>query len=154
MKKISAKNLAIGMLVLSNLAMAALLYARRPGARGSFIAALKGIEDANPALPPPRKAVVHEANLSHNNDLQECYETFLSRNPVVEEGVVEMHWRLEKNGHISALQLVRTELNDQTLMDCMMDRLNTMNFHPPAAPQLISHKFTFRRRTPSSVSFR
>lgn len=144
MKKQSAKNVAIGLLMLTSAVMGAFLFAlqKRPFANSSA-----------KTPPTPRRAYVPEANLNHNTELQACYETFLSRGPAIEEGVVEMHWLLEKSGRISDLELVNTELNDQTLVECLMSKLSTMTFHAPTAPVMVAHKFNFKRRSPGSVTF-
>jgi len=148
MKKLSPKNIAIGLLLLSNVVMGAYIVAHH----SHHVLAESAAMAAEPNL-PPRKAMVHEANLIHNSELQACYETFLARGPSIEEGVVEMHWMLEKSGHISSLELVKTELPDKDLMECLMGKLNTMTFRAPASATLIAHKFTFKKKNTGKVTF-
>lgn len=148
MKTTSPKNLAIGLLLLTNVLTGAYLFARQfsPTKRPqNALAAGKVISE--------KKGSVQEGSLKHNGELQKCYDTFLARNPIVDEGVVEMHWLLQTSGQISSLELVRTELPDQELMECMMSKLTTMTFRAPQSPVLVAHKFNLKKRTPSSVTF-
>lgn len=103
-----------------------------------------------------KKGIVQEAGLTQSNDLQACYESFLQREPKVDEGVVEVHWMLDKTGKISSMELVRTELDDQTFTYCILDKIKKMTFHAPpkARPTLVAHKFNFHKRSPASIDYK
>jgi hypothetical protein len=105
---------------------------------------------------PSRKGQVQGANLNQEDELQTCYESYLKRQPKVEEGVVEVHWMLDKGGRISSMELVRSDLEDQTFTHCLLEKIKKMTFHPPTVtrPTLVAHKFNFKRRTPASLSFK
>ena len=138
--------MAIGMLLLTNAATGAYIFATQMKPSGSTV-------ESRPATSLARKAMVQGANLRQNSEMQACYETFLRRGPTVDEGVVEMHWLLETTGRISSLRLVKTDLDDQQMMECMMEALNAMTFRAPKEATMVAHKFNFRRRSPSTVNF-
>lgn len=147
MKTLSWKNIAIGILLLSNLSSGAYIFATQSKS-DEPAASVKSLNDGN-----VRKAIVQAANLQQNSELQACYESFLRQSPRVEEGVVEMHWLLEKTGKISDLQMVRTEIEDQHFLECMKKTLSALTFRAPSNPTMVAHKFKFRKRTPGSVNF-
>lgn len=154
MKTVSSKNNIIAVLVLSNVILVCALMAM--GA-GHF--RWPGFKSASPQIQKarndPSTATLESATFKPDTAVQACYNTFLARTPSLSEGVVVMQWMFNREGRIDALDLVRTDLPDQTFMTCLMDTIREARI--PASDsrvgKLISHKFNFRNRTPAAMEF-
>lgn len=90
-----------------------------------------------------------------DSEIQACYDSFLSRDPRVSEGAVVMHWIFNEEGHIDFLKLIKSDLEDQTFLDCLSDKVRATRI--PAADaragRLISHKFKFRHPATGQIEF-
>lgn len=113
-------------------------------------------EQAQEKVGPKKKAVLLEANLAREDELQGCYENFLRTEPKVDEGTVEVHWMLDGRGHITSMEMAHSDLVDETFTQCLLDKIRKMTFKAPpkARPTLVSHKFNFHKRSPASLDFK
>lgn len=104
----------------------------------------------------PKKAIVKGGSAAHDDELQECYEALLRRQPEIQEGTVEVHWMLDPRGKISSMQMVRSDWEDTTFTGCVMEQIKRMTFHSPSKsrPTLVAHKFNFHKRSPAAIDYR
>jgi hypothetical protein len=88
--------------------------------------------------------------------LQSCYQSFLRREPRIDEGVVEVHWMLDKHGKISSMEMVHADLGDDAFTECLLEKIKKMTFKAPpqAKPTLVAHKFKFHKRAIASLDFK
>ena len=146
------KKIAWGTVLLLFTLTGALLFAREARRVAANTGTAVFISEQETA-PGHRHGSVQEANLNKNSELQACYESFLKREPKVEEGMVEVHWMLGKSGKISDMKLIHRELEDQTFTGCLLEKIKKMTFHPPIQPAIVAHKFNFHKRTPANVDY-
>lgn len=148
MKRIFSKNLAIGLLVSLNVGLCWALFTEKT--IGFWFS-----KREKPKPPPAAKGTVNGATLKNDSQIQACYDSFLTREPKVSEGAVVMHWIFNDQGQMDVLKLVRSDLEDQPFLDCLMETVKTTRI--PAsdarAGKLISHKFTFRNKSPGELEF-
>lgn len=148
MKNIYSKNTVVALSLLTNMAFAGyLIYTKPP-------LLLKPAK--NETIQAPKKAAsVHGASLFKNNQLQDCYNALLKRDPQVDEGIVQLHMKLDMNGAINHLELVKNDLQDETFSQCVLNEIRGQRF--PASSEkvgkLISHKFRFYRKDHSQMDF-
>lgn len=153
MKTVSSKNKIIAALVLSNVILVCALMAkgignlRWPGSKSSSQQIQKAKDESS--------GKVEAATFKPDTAVQACYNTFLARRPSLTEGVVVMKWMFDKEGRIDVLDLVQTDLPDQTFMTCLMDTIRTARIpaNDSRVGKIISHKFKFRDRSPASMEF-
>jgi len=111
---------------------------------------------ARPVTPEGyRTAVVSEAIVRHNSEFERCYDTYLAVNPKKSQGEIVLGWRISSNGIIEDLRMVNSDLDDQTLIKCVMSHVQTLRFSPPPQRQelLIAHKFTFKKKSLETLAF-
>jgi hypothetical protein len=146
MKKIFSKKSAILLLAFSNAAVCALFMAHQ---------FRKAPPPRAPSAEKPRKAIVKEAKFDQSA-LQSCYEQFLQRGPKTDEGVVVVNWMIDPSGKITSLKLMRTDLDDQEFVSCVLDHVQAMTLTPPSRTQstLVAHTFNFHRKSESQLDFK
>jgi len=149
MKNIYSKNMIIGLSVGLNVLLAAYLV----NAKGGLT--LK--PQIAKSQTPPKKAVRVEgvSNVFNNNQLQKCYNALLKRQPDVDEGIVQLHMKLNESGSIDHLELVKNDLKDETFTQCVLSEIRSQRFPASAerSGMLISHKFTFHRKDAAQLNF-
>lgn len=115
---------------------------------------IKPTTETTPAS-PKKAASVEGANLFKSNQLQSCYNALLKREPKVDEGIVQLHIKLDTNGAINHLELVKNDLQDEVFTQCVLSEIRTQRF--PASTgkmgKMISHKFKFYRKDKSQMDF-
>jgi hypothetical protein len=156
MKRIFSKNTVIGLLILSNVALCCAFVAKELRlSKWKDLRALFVREEKTVKPPPAPQGDIKEATLKDSTQVQACYDSLLSRQPRANEGAVIMHWIFNEQGHIDFLKLVRSDMQDEPFINCLMATVRTTRI--PASDsrigKLISHKFTFRRRTPAELEF-
>ncbi|MGZ3723972.1 MAG: AgmX/PglI C-terminal domain-containing protein [Bdellovibrionales bacterium] len=157
MKRHLPKNTVIlAALITASLFGAYLLASEAGLLSGKMAAAAKSGAQMQDRMPMRKKGVLLEAGLAQEDELQNCYEAYLKREPKVDEGVVEMHWMLDPRGKISSMEMVHSDLEDETFTSCLLDKMKKMTFKAPpkARPTLVAHKFNFHKRSPSNVNFK
>jgi hypothetical protein len=156
MKRIFSKTGAIGTLVVVNMVLCGALFASYKGIRSwKDVKGLFSKQETTKPVAAAPKASVREATLKNDSRIQECYDSLLTRQPRVSEGAVVMHWIFNEQGQMDFLKLVRSDLEDQPFLDCLMETVKATRI--PAADsragKLISHKFTFRNKSPGELEF-
>lgn len=154
MKKQMQKSTVAGAVALAAVVGLSLLAYEAGWMSGRIRAAASARNDMDRA-PMKKKASLLEAEL-HEDELQTCYQNFLRTEPKVDEGTVEVHWLLDKRGKISSMQMVHSDLEDDTFTKCLLERIKKMTFRPPpqAKPTLVAHKFKFHKRAIASLDFK
>lgn len=166
MKNLWSKNLLIALLLFTNTATAAYvlfeklnikqwatskdLVKPRENLKAKLVSKPK-IRRKTPNLDKYRQ----KPNLDESDQLQACYENFLTLNPEKDEGNILFHWTLKKSGWIDTIKLVETDFNDEELTNCIQDLVMKTRFPAPRHPKgtIIAHKFKFHRKNISSVDF-
>ncbi len=102
-----------------------------------------------------RRAVLHEALLAKNEQIEDCYEGYLRTEPSRPEGAIHVQWSIGETGEVVQPEVIKAEINDPTLIGCVLDQVRSLEFSAlkKDGPTLLAHKFNFRRRSPASVSF-
>jgi hypothetical protein len=156
MKRITPRNTVLVFILSFVLLSGGCLLAREAGFMARSMAEATAHSNDQDRVPMHKNGVLLEANLKKGDDLQVCYESYLKREPKIEEGTVEVHWMLDKRGKISSMEMVHSDLEDENFVHCLLDKIKKMTFRPPpkAQPTLVAHKFNFKRRTPASLSFK
>lgn len=151
MQKLFTKNAAIVALALVSLSTTAFIAVdrmKRPGDKEAM---------TKPGTPArARTAVVEPAPILRNDGrLQACYETYLKKGPLVDEGAVRLHFTIKKTGEIEDLKLASSDLNDEEFTTCLLDEVRGRKV-PVTEERLgvmINHKLNFKRRTPASIEY-
>ncbi|MBC7397557.1 MAG: AgmX/PglI C-terminal domain-containing protein [Bdellovibrionales bacterium] len=86
-----------------------------------------------------------EKTLSRYLDkFQRCYEKALLSDPAI-SGEVQIRWTINPNGHVSAAQVVRSEMNKKPLHDCLTGVLGNIVFPAPkGGPATVKKPFRFK----------
>jgi hypothetical protein len=156
MKPISVRNkIIVGVLLLMILS-GTMLLAREAGLMSWRMAAAATHANDKDHMPAAKKAVLLEANLKQEDELQACYESYLRLQPQIEEGVVEVHWMLDRRGKVSSMEMVRSDLEDEGFKRCLLEKIKKMTFRAPPKnqPILVAHRFNFHKRSAASVNFK
>jgi len=156
MKPLSVRNkIIVGLLFLMILS-GAMLMAHEAGLMSGRAALAAVHANDKDSLPAARKAVLLEASLKQEDELQACYESYLRLQPQIEEGVVEVHWMLDRRGKVSSMEMVRSDLDDENFKKCLLEKIKKMTFRAPPKnqPTLVAHKFNFHKRSPANVNFK
>ncbi len=156
MKRQISKNTVFGAALITVFIIGAVLLAREAGLLSKKMASAAALAGEQDRLPMRKKGILLEAGLGREDALQSCYEAFLKREPRVDEGVVEMHWMLDKRGKVSSMEMMHSDLADPEFKSCLLEKMKKMTFKPPpkAIPTLVAHKFNFHKRSPASLNFR
>lgn len=149
MKNIYSKNTIIALSIGLNVLLGAYLVSAKAGftAKPQFAK----------TQPSTKKAVRVEgvSNVFNNTQLQKCYNALLKKQPEVDEGIVQLHMKLNESGAIDQLELVKNDLKDETFTQCVLSEIRSQRF--PASVErsgmLISHKFTFHRKDQTRLDF-
>jgi len=153
-----SKNTVIAAALMTAVLSGAYLLATEAGLLSAKVAsaAMQTREQLQDRMPMRKKGILLEAGLGREDELQNCYEAFLKREPKIDEGVVEMHWMLDPRGKISSMEMVHTDLEDADFTQCLLEKMKKMTFKPPpkARPTLVAHKFNFHKRASSSLDFK
>lgn len=159
MTTINAKNIALALLLTSNVATASFvgyhwstLYPPPTPSKNikKKITAPEIVRD------PARKGRVREAVMARTGEIEACYDRYLSTRPSLKSGSVEVSWRIESDGRVSGAHVSATELKDESLETCIVSRVNEWSFTDRAgdSPVQVAHRFIFKDRTPASMDFR
>lgn len=151
MQNLFTKNAAIVALAIISLTTTAFIAVDR-FKKISGKEAVKSREPINRA----RTGVVESAPILKNDGrLQACYENYLKKAPVVDEGAVRLHFSINRTGEIEGLKLASSDLNDEEFTTCLLNEVRARRI--PVTPErlgvLISHKLNFKRRTPASIEY-
>lgn len=93
--------------------------------------------------------------LKNDEKLEACYQNYLKKDPVHDEGIVRIHLTITPTGAIDQLDLVENELKDDEFTNCILTEIRTR--HVPVTPErlasIINHKFSFKKRSPASINY-
>lgn len=146
MKNYLSRKTLVALLIIGNVAAAAFYAAK-------IVNKKRAGTHSDSADSTPRKAVLEPALFKSKGDLQPCYESFLKREPKVDEGSVVVHWRIGRDGQIEFLKMIHSDLEDQIFQDCVMDRIKSAHFANRHGGQLVAHTFNFHRKDPAALNF-
>lgn len=62
---------------------------------------------------------------------QNCYLTYLSRNPFVKEGSVDLLLEVKKSGEVSEIEIVKKDFTDTAFEACLLKEAQSLRFGPP-----------------------
>lgn len=158
MKKLWTKNTLIAALLLTNTVAFGYILATKYNLKEALLRLAHKLPANEQAAKEPakKKGQVDEAGyFKGDNDLQACYENFLTREPAIEEGAVLFHWTIEANGSVNNLKLVKSDFNDDSFTACLKDKIQDMKMSTNKAPQgtIIAHTFKFKRKTLDRADF-
>lgn len=72
-----------------------------------------------------------------------CYEKVLRRDHTL-AGKMNWSWRIDSSGMVSEINLLKTTLSDNSLIECIKESLSTWQFPRPAKGSIkVSHSFVF-----------
>jgi hypothetical protein len=151
---ISAKVLIIA-LVLSNLGSALYIYRHwseiHPAPKRSALAKRSANEGKGESY---NRGAIKEAMATFNSQFESCYDAFLHTEPEKSEGSVVVNWIIGKNGEVESPTVMKSELKNQELHDCLTQQLQSLKFAAPVDGEVaVAHKFNFMKRSPAQVVF-
>lgn len=135
------------------------------GTLGLLSALLMHLHRPSPSLPvkDPKSVIAEkkprgllkEALMPRQSEIEDCYESFLRGHPPVAEGAVSVKWLVNPQGAVLSTEITQSELNNEKLQLCLMEKLQGIHFAPPPGQRetWIGYKFHFRRRAQASLSF-
>lgn len=79
--------------------------------------------------------------------LKACYDIYLQDEPDLAEGKVTIDFQIDPDGTVSSPGIVKTELDDHALSDCLVARVAGFAFPPPPDRKktYASHTFVFQK---------
>lgn len=158
MKMLSTKYLAIGILLVTNSAFAAIILYRDPMFQNIWGNSAKRKKQSVRVTRPerePKPEVEGSAQIAQRTGVQLCYRSLLMRSPGANEGAVVVNWTIDDQGKAKSVELARTEIHDADFTNCIKEKIQNASF-PPAENsegQEMAHKFNFKTRSPSSIEF-
>lgn len=92
----------------------------------------------------PKDTNIIESYIKSNRyQLQLCYELALRRDPVA-RGTMEWYWKIDSRGNVSNVNLIDSNINDQTMIQCISRKIFSWRFPRPARGDLeITYPFEF-----------
>ena len=150
MKSLFTKKAAIGVLLLASLTGSGYLVHKK----WNF-----GIRQVNASVPqenPHKKGIVESVSFAKiDNELQACYESYLTRDPKADDGQMLFHLMIGEAGEINFLEMVHSDFEEDRFVQCVTDNIRLVRT-PASADRvgvLIAHKFKFHRKDHSHLDF-
>lgn len=85
--------------------------------------------------------------------IRDCYNAFIEKKPAVTDGKVMIDWTILENGKVKKAELVSSEIPDESLSRCMIEKIEAIEFpKPPFGEKYIAHKFFLKKDNGESVS--
>lgn len=78
-----------------------------------------------------KNATIARVMVEKSNAFQNCYFTYLSRNPLVKEGAVDLLLEIKRSGEISEIEIVRNNFSDSAFDACILKEAQSLKFNPP-----------------------
>jgi hypothetical protein len=148
MKTIFTKKTTIA-LIATNLAMASYIVkekAFRHGRSKSHVARETDGEGR-------RRGSVEPVYFRNADELQGCYESYLSLEPAHDEGSVLVNVRIAPSGAIDSLKLVENDFNESSFTECIVEKLKATRMPASDGTVTVAHRFNFRRKTAGEIHF-
>ena len=82
---------------------------------------------------------VHEKQ----GELLECYEGAVTRNPDLSSGKLVMRYRVEKDGKVSRADIVRNDLRDPKLGECVRQVFLSLDYGAQERPSNVTYPLDF-----------
>jgi hypothetical protein len=118
------------------------------GGEGGLGSSLSSQEFATSGVGQISQAAVEKALAGHLAKFQHCYEKALITDSSL-SGTIVMQWTISTAGQPSGIKVVRSEMNNSFLHDCISKEIGTVRFpSPKGGPVSIKYPFAF---TPSSL---
>lgn len=73
----------------------------------------------------------YPAMAERSDEFQNCYLMYLSRNPFVKEGSVDLLIELRRSGAISEIEIVKNDFTDTAFEACLLKEAQGLKFNPP-----------------------
>ncbi len=85
--------------------------------------------------------------LRNASDIRTCYESYLEAGPAVDEGKITIDWQIDADGKVVKPAVVTSDLDGESLVDCLVARFAGFEFPPPPDRRktYAVHTFVFRR---------
>lgn len=79
---------------------------------------------------------------------EQCYKEALVQDPAV-SGRLAIAWRVDHTGRARQARIVKSEVANKYLEDCVMDHLGRLDFpkQPRFSPAQVEYEFDFRKRS-------
>jgi len=113
----------------------------QPRQRASQPSRDSGRREADPYL----QKQVKNTLTKRQSQFRECYTSFLTTEPETKSGRVVLDWQVQPDGSVLRPEVVRSELPQATLGECLRDEVARMTFPPPpsGAARYVEHTFRF-----------
>ena len=100
-----------------------------------------GRREADPYL----QKQVKNTLTKRQSQFRECYTSFLTTEPETKSGRVVLDWQVQPDGSVLRPEVVRSELPQATLGECLRDEVARMTFPPPPSgtARYVEHTFRF-----------
>ena len=117
----------------------------QPRQRASQPSRDSGRREADPYL----QKQVKNTLTKRQSQFRECYTSFLTTEPETKSGRVVLDWQVQPDGSVLRPEVVRSELPQATLGECLRDEVARMTFPPPpsGATRYVEHTFRFDFQT-------
>ncbi len=90
-------------------------------------------------------SLVERTVASGRYQIRLCYELALRRNQAA-QGAMEWKWRIDSQGKISGIDLLRSSIKDEELVRCVRDKIASWRFPKPAGGSVeVRYPFEFSR---------
>lgn len=153
MQKQLSKNLLLFVLGVGTIAI--LIYIVQNLGNDRLAAPQKKFVKKIQSTDPSPRGLVKEALLPKQTELEFCYENFLKTKPEVAEGTVTLRWLIDADGTVLSAQLEKSDLENEVLTGCILEKLNGLSFSPPPGLRKteVSYKLKFRPETQAALNF-
>lgn len=114
-----------------------------------YSAANSGGDNKGKPKDPYKEVAVNNALRKKAGDIQKCYNEFLKTNPLKSDGFVEIDWNILEDGKVKKAELVSSNLNADSLSECILKIISSIEFPPPPTglQTYTTYKYNFKKTT-------
>jgi hypothetical protein len=106
-----------------------------------------GGENKGKQKDPYKDVAVNNTLRKKAGEIQGCYNEFLKTNPKKTDGFVEIDWSIKENGNVKRSELISSDLNADSLNQCILKIIQTIEFPPPPTGMqtYMTYKYNFKK---------
>ncbi len=93
-----------------------------------------------------KEKVLHKVIRDQAKDLQLCYFELLEKKPKISEGILDYVLKVEEDGSISDVKLIKNEFKDDQMGSCVTKKILSYHLAPPpyGINRYIAHSVAFK----------
>ncbi len=89
-----------------------------------------------------REVIEREVN-AKQEELSSCYEDAVDRNPDLRKGKIVTRYRVTKEGKVDRAKIIRNDLRDQKLGECVRKVFLTLDYGEQERPSNVTYPLSF-----------